>query len=232
MRQHWEYLRTQKDLSDPTVVARIYRDGVPEAHMADVIDREFTRRGQKALVFCGTQHIFTRYHSAAYEKNASEMKLPETRRMGNIVFDRIGAQVFSVSLHAPWPDPAQATGLNWPVNGAIDALIDALPADKKSGGWDTAGTPLGALRLAKSAYSDGEPNATLSDLFDGYIVQGPIGEYTLVTPIRDFVQPADAERAGQEFPGVKPPSPPSADQVNQTIAEDLASLAKALTQFK
>ncbi len=39
--------------------------------MADVIDREFTRTGEKALVFCGMQHIFTRYRSRAYEKNAA-----------------------------------------------------------------------------------------------------------------------------------------------------------------
>ncbi len=232
VRQHWEYLRTQKDLADPAVVARIFEDGVPEAHMADVIDAQFTRRGEKALVFCGTQHIFTRYRSQTYEKNALEMKLPETRRMGNIVFERIGAKAFSVSLHAPWPDPSQRSGLTWAVGGAIDSLIDALPADKRSGGWDTTGTPLGALALGRSSYSDGTRNETLADLFDGYIVQGPIREYTMVTPIRDFVSAADADRAGRLFPGVKPASPPTAEQMNLTIADDLTALAGALAQFK
>jgi hypothetical protein len=145
VRQNWEYLTDQKDLTDPAVVARIFSNGVPEAHMADVIDREFTRAGQKALVFCGTQHIFTRYRSQAYEKNAAEMKLPETRRMGNIVYDRIGGRVFSISLHAPWPDETQKSGLTWAASGAIDALIDALPPDKRSGGWD-----LPARRLERS----------------------------------------------------------------------------------
>ena len=31
-------------------------------------------------MYCGTQHIFTRYRSSEYEKNATAMKLPETRR--------------------------------------------------------------------------------------------------------------------------------------------------------
>jgi len=232
VRQNWEYLKTQKDLEDPAVVARIFSNGVPEAHMADVIDREFTRTGQKALVFCGTQHIFTRYRSMAYEKNAAEMKLPETRRMGSIVYDRIGSRAFAISFHAPWPDPAQKTGLAYAADGAIDALIDALPPDERGGGWDLAGTPLGALPLGRNSYAESGKNGTLADLFDGYLVQGPIAQYAMVTPIPDFVSAADASAAGREFPGVKPPAPPTADQLNQAIADDLQSLAKALSQLK
>ena len=109
--QNWELLKEQKDLENPSIVAHIFASGVPDAHMADVIDREFTRRSEKALVFCGTQHIFTRYRSRAYEKNAAAMKLPETRRTGNIVYQRIGGRVFAISLHAPWPDATRKMGL-------------------------------------------------------------------------------------------------------------------------
>ena len=232
VRQNWEYLTTQKDLGDPAMVAKIFAQGVPDAHIADVIDREFTRPGEKALVFCGSQHIFTRFRSQAYEKNAAAMKLPETRRAGNIVYGRIGARVFAISIHAPWPDPSQKTGLSYPVDGAIDALIEALPTEKRSAGWDTAGTPLGALPLGRSPYAAGALTGTLADLFDGYIVQGPIAGYTMVTPIRDFIQPADAQRAGREFPGVKPAAAPTVEQLNQTIADDVDALSKALAQFK
>jgi hypothetical protein len=232
VRQNWEFLKTQKDLADPAVVARIFANGVPEAHMADVIDRQFTKKGEKALIFCGTQHVFTRYRSLAYEKNAADMKLPETRRMGNIVYSRMGARVFAVSLHSPWPDQGQKSGLTWAADGAVDALIDALPPDRQSGGWDLVGTPLGAVPTGKSAYSEGEKNGTLADLFDGYVVQGPIARYSMVTPIPDFVSPADAAAAGRQFPGVKPAAPPTAGQLNQAIADDLESLAKALSQFK
>ena len=197
--QNWEYLTTQKDLADPATVAKIFAPGVPDGHIADVIDREFTRTGEKALVFCGSQHIFTRFHSQAYEKNAAAMKLSETRRAGNIVYSRIGARVFSISIHAPWPDPGQKTGLAYPVGGAIDALIEALPPEKRSAGWNTAGTPLGALPLGRSPYAEGAATGTLADLFDGYIVQGPISGYTMVTPIRDFIT---AGRRGKGRTGV------------------------------
>ena len=232
VRQNWEFLQVQKDLTDPAAIARIFANGVPEAHMADVIDREFTRKGQKALVFCGTQHVFTRYRSPTYEKSLAQVKLPETRRMGNIVYARIGARAFSISLHEPWPDESQKSGLTYAADGAIDALIDALAPDKRSGGWDLGGTPLGALPLGRSAYSDAGKNGTLNDLFDGYIVQGPIAGYAMVTPIPDFVSAADAPAAGRGFPGVKPATPPTAEQLNQAIADDLQSLAKALSQFR
>ena len=228
----WGALKDQRDLSDPAVVARIFANGVPEAHMADVIDQELTRKGEKALVFCGTQHIFTRYRSAAYEKNAADMKLPERRRMGNIVYSRIGDRVFGISLHSPWPDPHQKSGLTWAADGAVDALIDALPPQKRNGGWDLAGTPLGAIPLGKSPYAEEGRSSTLADLFDGYIVQGPISQYAMVTPIPDFVSPAEAGVAGREFPGIKPQTAPTAEQINQTIADDLLALGKALAQLK
>jgi hypothetical protein len=78
-RQDWTVLTSEKDLSDPAVVAKMYAQGVPDARIAEVIDREFLQKGQKALIYCGTQHALTRYRSTEYEKNAATMKLAEVR---------------------------------------------------------------------------------------------------------------------------------------------------------
>ncbi|HYW84110.1 MAG TPA: hypothetical protein VFB30_12680 [Spirochaetia bacterium] len=231
VRQYWEFLKTNKDLGDPQVVARIFAGGVPDGHMADVIDREFLQRREKALVYCGTQHIFTRYRSGEYEKNAAAMKLPEIRRAGNIIHEKIGARAFSISMHAPWPDKNQKNGLAYPAEGVIDALIIALPADKRNAGWDTAGTPLGALPVRTGSYPEGAAGMTLADLFDGYIIQGPIAEYTTVTPIKDFVRPEDADQAARNFPGVKT-TPPTVAQVNQAIQDDVQAVGRLLAPFK
>jgi hypothetical protein len=230
VRQDWSVLTTEKDLSDPTVVARMYAKGVPDAHMAEVIQKEFLQKGLKALIYTGTQHAFTRYHSVEYEKNAASMKLPEIRRAGNIVAAAAPGRVYTIALHAPWPDTSQKSGLGYPVGGSIDSLIDALPDGKKSGGWDLAGTPMGRLSIAGSSYAS--PAATtLADLFDGYIVQGPLREYTAVTAIPDFIRPQDADRASQEFPGVKA-APMTAKQVQAAILQDVDMLQKALGQFQ
>jgi hypothetical protein len=231
VRQHWENLKSERDMNDPKVVARIFSDGVPDANMAVVIDREFIQKGEKALVYCGTQHIFTRYRSSEYEKNAAEMKLAEVRRAGNIVYAKIGARAFCISLHAPWPDRAQQSRLAYPAGGAVDALIGALPPDRKSGGWNTEGNPLGALPVKTSDYAIGTTGLTLSGLFDGYVVQGPMVQYTTVTPIRDFVRPEDVERASREFPGAKS-APLTLEQLNQSISDDVQSMGKMLAAFK
>jgi hypothetical protein len=231
VRQYWEFLKSNKDLGDPQVVAKIFARGVPDAHMADVIDSEFLQKGEKALVYCGTQHIFTRYRSSEYEKNAADMKLAETRRAGNIIHGKIGARAFSISLHAPWPDKKKGNGLAYPAEGAIDALITALPAAKRNAGWDTSGTPLGALPVRTGSYPEGAAGMTLADLFEGYIIQGPIADYATVTPIKDFVRTEDADRAARDFPGVKTTRPTVA-QVNQSIEDDVQAVGKLLAPFK
>jgi hypothetical protein len=80
-------------------------------------------------------------------------------------------------------------------------------------------------------YSIGSPGLTLSGLFDGYVVQGPIFEYAAVTPIKDFVRAEDADRAARGFPGVKT-TPPTVEQINQSIAEDVQGIGKMLALFK
>jgi hypothetical protein len=230
VRQDWTVLTSVKQLEDPAIVARMYARGVPDAHMAEVIEREFLQPGQKALIYCGTQHALTRYRSLDYEKNAASMKLPEVRRAGNILFAKAPARVFTIEIHAPWPEPSQKNGMGYPAGGAVDALLDRLPDDKKNGGWDLAGTLLGAVSIKGSTYES--PAAkTLADVFDGYVVLGPIRAYTTVTPIPDFILPQDAERASRDFPGVKP-APMTAKQVQAAIAQDVDMLQKALAQFR
>jgi hypothetical protein len=136
----------------------------------------------------------------------------------------------TIALHAPWPDATAKNGLGYPVGGAIDAVIDGLPDDKKSGGWDTTGTPLGALSIKGSTYAT-DAATTLADLFDGYIVQGPIRRYTAVTPIDDFITAQNADRAEKNFPGVKP-AVMTQKQVQASIVQDVDMLQKALSQFR
>jgi hypothetical protein len=234
VRQNWEYLKTERDARDPKIVARIFAYGVPDAHMAEVIDREMVAKGQKGLIFCGMQHAFTTFRNIEYEKSAANLQLPETRRAGNIVYSEIGSRAFSIALHAPWPDTSSSTGLTWAADGAIDSLIAALPPPQQNAGFDTAGTPLGALRVTTSSFAGAAragSTLTLADLFDGYVIQGPLAGYSAVTPIADFVSSADAGRALQDFPGAKPPSL-TAGQANQVIADDAAAVQRLLGEFR
>lgn len=231
VRQNWELLKTDRDARDPETVRRILAYGIPDAHMAEVIERELTSKGEKALVFCGIQHSFTRFRSREYEKQAAQMKLGESRRTGNIVFDRIGARAFTVMLHAPWPDKNERSGLAYAAGGAIDALIDGLPEGKRAAGYDTAGTPLGALPVTSASYLSGYKSLTLSDLCDGYVIQGPLADYQVVTPIADFVPADKAEQAIKNFPGVKPAAL-TLSSLNQAIFDDVKAVDAAIAPFR
>jgi hypothetical protein len=229
-RENWQYLKSEKDAHDPATVAKIFQNGIPDEHMATIIDQQFIRRGEKALIFCNVQHAFTAYRNPEYEKSAADLKLPETRRAGTIVYSKIGSRAFTIAIHSPWPDPGSRSGLTWAADGAVDALIDALPPEKKSAGFDTSG-PLGALAVTRGYRSASGGPLAFRDLFDGYVILGPIADYRPVTPIAGFVRPEDAAQALERFPGPKPAAL-TAEQANKAIAEDAAALDSLLAQFR
>jgi hypothetical protein len=204
VRQNWKLVQTDADLRNTATLHQILAAGIPDSHMADVLMREVVDRGGKALVFTSLQHAFTRYHSTDYEQNMRDRGFGEVRRMGTIVADRVGARACTVALDSPWPDPAQQTGLAYPVDGAINGMVTALPAGEQSGGWDTAGTPLGALPVRSSAYA---------------------------SPITDFVPPDAGNYAVENFPGPKPARLDS-KAVQQAIVEEVAAIEQMLSRFR
>lgn len=231
VRQNWEVLQTQRDLEDTAVIQKILANGIPDAHMAAVIQREFLDRGEKALVFCSLQHAFTRYRSTEYEKSMRDRGFGETRRAGTILYDRNGARVATIALHAPWPDSAAETGLAWPVGGLVDAMLAALPAGRQAGGWETAGTVLGALPIESGGYAVGHPGLTLYGLCDAYVATGPITSLHAATAIADFVPADQADYAVKNFPGPKTPRLDAAS-INSSIVEEARALEQALRRFR
>src|SRR5581483_12455109 len=83
----------------------------------------------------------------------------------------------------------------YPVDGIIDALIQQLPRSTRRFGFDTAGTPFAALPGTSSVYSQGYEHFTLSTFCDGYVIQGSLSAYAGVTPIPNFVNATNLDRA-------------------------------------
>jgi hypothetical protein len=231
VRQNWEFVQTERDAENAEVLHNVLAGGIPDEHMAEVIQREFLDTGQKALVYCSLQHAFTRYRSTEYEKAMKQKGFTETRRAGTILSDRVGRRVATLALHAPWPDRSSRTGLAWPVGGTIDSLLLALPVERQAAGWSTAGTPLGSLAIDSGAYAAGHATLTLADLCDGYIATGPIPTLHAATAIPDFV-PADAsDYAARNFPGPKTATF-NAAMINAYIVDMAQTLEQALRRFK
>lgn len=231
VRSNWELITTEKDAENAEVLRKVLANGIPDEHMASVIQREFLDRGVKALVYCSLQHAFTRYRNTEYEKTMQDKGFTETRRAGNILYDRAGSRVATLVLHAPWPDRTAQTGLAYPVDGAIDSVLLALPAERRAAGWDTAGTPIGGLAIVTSQYAPARGTLTLADFCDGYIATGPITTLHAATAIADFVPADQSDYAARNFPGPKPEKLDAA-MINTYIGEMAQSLEQALRRFK
>ncbi len=232
VRRHWEYIKTEGDVDKPEVVQKVLSEGVPDRFMADTILREFVDRGEKALVFVNMQNGITRYRNNEYAKNARAKGLGETRRAGNIVYDRIGGRAVFVPMHAPWPDKNTLSRVNFPVDGVFDRIIGALPKGARRLGFDLPGTAAGRLEIKTDVYRSGYDSLTLADFADGYVILGPLSEYETVTPIPDFITDANVEQALANFPGPKDPRKPTPTELNRYISQDVANLKRILDQFE
>lgn len=231
VRYFYEFLVTQKDVNDAETLKKVLANGISDDFMADVIRKEFTVKKEKALVYCSMQHASVRFRDTQYTKNVKEKQFADSRRTAETVFERIGTRAGTVLLHGPWPDERSATGFSYPVGGAVDSLIDALPTEKKLAGFNTVGTPFGVLKIKSGWWSTEHPSLTLGDICDGYIILGPITAYRAVTPISGFITDKDSDYAIKNFPGIKEAGL-TAEKINGYIAEDAAEFEKSLRSIK
>lgn len=73
-----------------------------DAYMAKVVLEQIVSRKQKALVYCGMHHAFTRYHQPRYDFEKGKLLGMNDQRMGNLVYQKIGNRAMTIFLHSPW----------------------------------------------------------------------------------------------------------------------------------
>jgi len=171
---------------DPCKKGGAWKDIDPDKYMAEVLFKEVISKGEKALVYSGNHHAFTRYHQPLYNFSKDTLVGFTTTRLGNVIYDSLKNRVFNIYLHAAWvsaegwDDPSVL-----PVNGAIDSVMALF--SYRPVGFDVVGTPFGKLTSSNSYYALGYPDFTLDKYCDGYIYQGRIIDYTPVTMETDFI---------------------------------------------
>ena len=203
VRHDWTVLETEKQLKDPEIKRRILTYGLPSTFMADTIQREIMEPGEKALVFCSLAQSFTRYRNKQYEESAREEGYEEVRGAGNIIHDRIGSRAATAYLHLFWPDTKSQYGVAFAVGGIIDAALSLLPEDQRRAGFDTRGNPASDTPIKEGIYAYEYEDLTMKDIYDGYLVFGPLHEYRPATPIPDFFTPENVEETLVNFPAPK-----------------------------
>jgi len=191
----WSFVKTAADRSNPEVMKKVWPEGESDPFMAGVILKEFGDKGQKALIYSGMHHAFTRYKEAIVD-HGKVIGFGEGR-MGNLVYKKLGDRVFTICLHYPWPDS------NWqdwvyPADGVIDALLYNEPGLRPVG-FDLAGTPFGELGGKGSGYEKGYQPFSLKLFADGYIYTKPISQYQGVTADEKFITTSNFNRAVEQL---------------------------------
>ncbi len=200
----WSYVNTPEDIHKPEIYAKVFPDGSGDEMMGKVVLSEFVAKNQKALIYSGLHHAFTRYHQPIYNEWKKKVDEFIDNRMGNIVYRAISDRAFTICLHHPWVSAKGWSAPNvYPVDGLIDALMHKLGPDYYPVGFDTRSTPFGDLPAKTSFYRHGYEPFTLSDLCDGYIFIKPLSQFQNVRHIHGFINVGNVELARRRLSNVQ-----------------------------
>jgi hypothetical protein len=188
-----------QDESDDKQRGRVWHKGNPDEFMAQVILSEFVQKAQKALIYSGSHHAFTRYLQPVYDFEKKKFYRFEDTRMGNVVYRKIPTKVFNIFLHSPWVTRESSDEHNYPVGGVIDRVMREFK--NKSVGFDVKHSPFGDLRDPDTYYSVGYEDFKLGTFCDGYIYQRPFSEYEGCTVDPNYVTQENLQEAIQEAGG-------------------------------
>jgi hypothetical protein len=228
---HYEHITEQSDVQDPEVVQKVFADGVPDQHMASVIQERLVEPGHQALVYAGVQHAFTDFESPQYQAEMRSLGFDETRRAGHIIHERIGEQAVTVYLHAPWPAPQDSRQrFSYAARGVIDAVIEQLDPERRRAGFDVQGSPFGDLTIERTQYVAEGESIRFAELTDGYVILGPVNRYDSATPIEGFITQENAGEARRRFPGPIPDNA-NAQQLQSYMSRVSDNLASQLQDY-
>ncbi len=188
----WEKLNYGSEAESQTERQRL---AAYDAHMAEVLEREVLSRGEKALVYCGIRHAFTRFEDPVV-REGTFVRFRQGR-MGNLLHEKLGERVMTVLLHSPWPAPDRS-GLYRACDGTLDLALDAHGAPV---GFDVPGSPFGDLGDTRAVYRLGHADFSLAKLCDGYVYQKPLNDLTGVSTISGWIPTPEAfEEAKRKAP--------------------------------
>ncbi|NOT30233.1 MAG: hypothetical protein HOP15_07285 [Planctomycetes bacterium] len=186
----WSHLRAGMTDADWKLV---WNRGSSDEYMGSVILSEIVEKGEKALVYCGRNHAFTRYRQPETDETNSRM-LRWMKRAGNIVYEKIQARACTILLHAP------VTARNRKsvkvAQGGLDAAFAEIGNPAK--GFDLVDTPAGALEEQRAYYGVGYEHFRMQDWCDGYVFIAPLDRLAgvCVDPLFVTKENLEAARAG------------------------------------
>ncbi len=150
----WEKLRFLRLFDDFPLM--IKRDEV----MARNVEKEIIEKGKRGIVWVGFNHDYINYRQA---RIINKKVFSEWSRMGFMLHQKYGDQVFHIRLHTSYNSPM------------IAKLIERAAAERENApvGFDVVGSPFALLRNSDSRYFRFRPGVCFSDVASGYVYLNP-----------------------------------------------------------
>jgi len=191
----------------------------PDVTMAEVFKREVISKQEKALIYTGTHHAFTRYREREKDDDCDDGYDDWWKgRMGNIIHQKYPEKTFTIMLHQPWV----ALG-DWskpmvrPVHGVIDSVMEML--SNRPMGFDVRGTIIGQLKADDTDYAACYEDFKLEDFTDGYIFLAPYRDIIFVLPEPNFYDEFNLKRFNAVNKCRNRPSVASKEEAMKRITE-------------
>jgi hypothetical protein len=199
---------------------KVWKYGMSDEVMAEVIMKEFVDKGEKALIYSGINHAYTEYRQPVYDESEGKFVRFVEDRMGNRVYDKIGKRCITIFLHSPWPGKKGYSSPEvYPADGVIDALMLGLDPKYRRVGFDVKGTPFERLPGETSLWKHGYDDFTLGMYCDGYIYQKPLSKYEGVTVAKGFIN------ENNRLDAIAQSANPRAKDTSRTVEDLMASMA-------
>jgi uncharacterized RDD family membrane protein YckC len=153
----WEKLRFFRLLDD--LVLLLKRDEI----MARNVEKEIIEKRERAIVWVGLNHDYINYRQP---RVISGRVISEWGRMGFMLHQKYGEQVFHIRLHTSFGCPTIVELIEKAVaKGEIDSV-----------GFDVVGSPFAPLRDKDSYYFRHQPGVCFSDIASGYVYLKPVNK--------------------------------------------------------
>lgn len=222
----WSYVKTEEDRDNPEIMKNVFKDGPGDHFMADVIIKEFLQKEEKALIFSGINHAYTKYKQPIYHEKEKRFVRFIDDRMGNIIYDKIGERCITIFLHSPWPSKDKFSEDVYPAEGVIDALMINIDEKFIPVGFDIKGTPFEKLPGKTSLWQHGYNNFNLGVYCDGYIYTKPLSKYKGVELAPGFINENNRIEAIQQSAN------PKVKRLNRTVEELIDGIKRSANMQK
>ncbi|WP_163308393.1 alpha/beta hydrolase-fold protein [Dysgonomonas sp. 521] len=183
---------------NPENMSKVFYRGTPDDFRTRIIEKEVIEKNEKALIYMGLVHVFTKYKMPVLKMNNDDFCDYDTGFVGNRLYRKYPDKVFNIMFHLPFEAKTKAKGF-WgsPADGAIEVIMNMN--GNKPVGFDLDNTPLGRLP-DNSVFSMCYNDFRMEDFFDGYIFISPFKNMTGCTMDSLFFKGRDWKEIKRQMP--------------------------------